>query len=85
MRLQVFSVYDQAVALFMPPIFLRSKGEAVRALRLSLKGEHAFAQSPDDYVLYWLGYFDESTGTFEPPDGAAAPERVCELSVLKED
>lgn len=84
MRLKVFAVYDKAVELFMPPIFLRSEGEAVRALRTALLGDHAFAKSPDDYALYELGAFEEESGAFTRE--GSAPRFVCELSrLLKED
>lgn len=80
MRLKVFAVYDKAVSLFMPPIFLRSEGEAVRALRTTMQGDHSFSQSPDDYALYDLGAFEEESGAFtrEKPE----PRLVCELRAL---
>lgn len=80
MILRVFAVFDKAVELFMPPIFLRSEGEAVRALRVTMNGQHSFSQSPDDYALYDLGSFDEASGAFLR-DGAA-PRFVCELRTL---
>lgn len=82
--LQVFSVHDEAVDAFMQPIFLRSQGEAVRALRLTIndrRAEHVFAQSPKDYALYYLGVFDESSGKFTQKD---VPELVVRLSALVE-
>lgn len=87
MILQVFSVYDKAVALYMPPIFLRSENEAVRALRVAMGGEHAFRDSPADYVLYHLGAFQEESGEFFLPEGMLGPRLVCELALLvkKED
>lgn len=80
MRVQVFSVYDKAVKLFMPPIYMRSEGEAVRALRVAMLGEHSFAQSPDDYALFQLGEFDEATGAFSS-EGTVV-RFVCELRSL---
>lgn len=81
--LQVFSVYDDAVGAFMQPIFLRSQGEAVRALRQTVngRGEHVFSQSPKDYALYWLGEFDEDTGKFLQRE---VPELVVRLTALVE-
>lgn len=84
MILQVFSVFDKAVQLYMPPIHMRSQGEAIRALRLTLRGEHSFAQSPQDYALYHLGAFDEASGKFLPPESSTNPVFVCELATLTE-
>lgn len=80
MKLQVFSVRDNAVGLFMPPIFMRSEAEAVRALRIAMRGDHSFAQSPEDYTLYALGGFDEETGEFE----TGSVHVVCKLVSLVE-
>lgn len=82
MILRVFAVRDSAVNLFMPPIFLRSDGEAKRALRLTLDGDHAFAKSPSDYSLWCLGEFDEETGTFH--DLLGKPIMLCPLIDLME-
>lgn len=84
MRMKVFAVYDKAVSLFLPPVFFRAEAEAVRALSVAMKGEHAFAQSPNDYVLYELTEWSEESGSFLPRD--EPPRLVCELSrLLKED
>lgn len=81
MILKVFAVRDKAVDLFMPPIFLRSEGEAVRALRVAVTtGDHQFRQSPDDYALYDLGAFDEESGNFARE--GTLPRFVCELRSL---
>lgn len=79
MRLQVFSVFDKAVQLYMPPIFLRSGNEAKRALAVALRGDHAFAQAPGDYALYRLGEFEEEAGLLVP---CIPAEFVCELLSL---
>ena len=62
------------------PFFVRSEREAFRAVRVAMRGEHAFAQSPEEYVLYALGSFDEATGVFEM---YAQPRLLCKLEVLK--
>lgn len=80
MRLQIFAVYDKAVDLYMPPIFLRSEAEAVRALRVTMNGDHSFSQSPADYALFHLGAFDESSGDFTRE--GTVPRFVCELATL---
>lgn len=81
MKLMVFAVYDEAVGLFMQPIFMRSKAEAVRALRMALASpDHTFSKSPRDYSLHQLGEFNEESGTF-----VSLREFVVELEVLRED
>lgn len=67
--LKMFSVFDKAVDAFMPPVFLRSKGEAVRQLQDAVKDEnHQFYQHPHSFHLYYLGDYDEGKGQFRCPD-----------------
>lgn len=65
MRLQVFSVRDNAVGAFLPPFYVRARGEAVRSFMEAVGDpQHQFAKNPDDYVMYFLGEFDDNAGMF---------------------
>lgn len=64
MNVQGYSVYDRAVKAFMPVFFARTDGEAIRSFGdLFSDPKHSFSQHPEDYVLYRVGAFDDSTGT----------------------
>lgn len=71
MKLQALAVRDMAVDAFMPPFFVRTVDEGIRALSAALgDGSHRFVQSPDDYVLFSVGRFDDGSGLLEPAEPA---------------
>jgi len=62
---QLFSIYDTKTCVYDPPFYSRSIGEAKRTLMEALKqGNSMFAKYPDDYMLYHLGEYDDSTADF---------------------
>lgn len=80
MRLTVFSVRDQAVERFLPPMYFRSMGEALRTVGDACADPgHQFAQHGEDFWLYRVGEFDDETGKFELED---APVFVAKCSEL---
>jgi len=77
MKLLTYSVRDKATDLFMAPFYVRTKQEALRALKDAASNpEHAFNRHPRDYSLYALGVYDEDRGLFELND---APVFICTL------
>lgn len=65
MRLFVCSVYDKAVASYLPPLCFRARGEALRSFVDATKNNEVFRSHPSDYLFYRLGFFDDATGIFE--------------------
>lgn len=66
MKLQVFSIRDRAVDAFMRPFFAQSVSAAIRSFTDMLgESESPAAKHPEDYDLFHLGAFDESSGLFE--------------------
>jgi len=66
MKLQIFSVYDIKAQIFSRPMYLTHKGEAIRAFQDTVKDQNTMiAKHSEDYKLYKLGTFDETTGKFE--------------------
>ncbi|AXL15036.1 nonstructural protein [Microviridae sp.] len=67
----VFTVLDCKAKYYMTPHFAVSKGESLRQfIAASNDPEHAFFQSPRDFILFQLGTFDPNTGritVFEAP------------------
>lgn len=66
MKLSAFVIYDSTVEAYLPPIFMRSAGEAKRAITEALRDPgHDFCKYPQDYTLFQCGYFDQDTGIFD--------------------
>lgn len=66
MILEVYSVHDKAVKAFMQPFFSRSRGEAIRSFTEVVNTkDHQFQKHAADYVLFYLGRFDDASGLFE--------------------
>lgn len=70
MKLEIFSVRDDAVEAFLQPFFAPTKGSALRSMTDAANDtKHQFFAHAADYTLYTLGYFDDATGIFDtaPP------------------
>lgn len=80
MFLQIFSVYDGPAEAFLPPFFVPSSGQALRALADAAADKtHQFGKHPMDYTLFRLGTFDDSKAVFEILE---VPERIVTLNEL---
>lgn len=63
---KVFSVYDEAAAAFLQPIFFDTTGQAVRAISDSVADPNSsLSRHTSDYSLFLLGEYDDSTGEFK--------------------
>ena len=62
MKLKIYTIYDQKAEAYLPPFYMQNNQMAVRALSDSVNNEeHQFGKYPEDYTLYTLGEFDDST------------------------
>lgn len=74
MKLQAFSVYDSMVEAFMPPFFVRARGEAMRLfMDLANDASTNVGKHPMDFMLMWIGEFDDKSGSVVALDN---PSRV---------
>ncbi len=63
---KIFSVYDSKVEAYLQPFFLNNNATAIRAITDCLSdSSHTFARHPQDYVLFDLGTFNDSSATWE--------------------
>ena len=63
--LKIFGVRDRAVDSFGQPIFAVAAGAVVRSFTDEIQKDGTeFNRHPDDYDLYELGEFEQSTGVF---------------------
>lgn len=80
---KVYSVFDQKAEAFLQPFFTVSHGTAVREFSAAVQtAGHSFNRFSEDYVLFDLGEFDESTGIFSQPD---SPIAVLRASAVPEN
>jgi len=78
--LQMFSVYDVKAEVYSQPITAPTINTMGRILGDVLaEGSHAYAKHPEDYVLFHLGEFDDSTGQVDPLN---APNSLFSLKTL---
>lgn len=77
---QMFSVYDVKSEIFGFPMCSPTISSFARILSdLIAEGKHAFAQHPEDYVLFHLGEFHEQSGQIHL---LPAPNSLFSLTTL---
>ena len=67
MILQVFTIYDSKVEVYMKPFYALTKREAIRMFADGIKDtkeSSMIAKHPEDYTLFHIGDFDDSTAQF---------------------
>jgi hypothetical protein len=63
----IYSVYDSKAEAYLPPFFLPTKAAALRAFGdAAVDPKHQFAAHPEDYTLFELGTYEETTGSITP-------------------
>jgi hypothetical protein len=67
MKMQIFAVRDMKTEQFGNPMFLMTKGHALRSFtdEVNRKDEqNMLNKHPEDFVLYHLGDYDTESGEF---------------------
>ena len=65
MKTGIFTVYDTKTAAYLPPFFMQTKPAAIRAITDCVNDpEHQFAKHPEDYILFYLGMFDDQNALY---------------------
>lgn len=76
MEMGIFCVKDRAIDAYGNPMFMQTKGQAVRTFTDEVNRENKESNlylHPDDFDLYFLGTYDSQSGSFV----TGAPELVC--------
>lgn len=85
MILKVFSVYDSAVEAYLRPMFLPTRGLALRGFTEAVNGNDSeMTKYPSQYVLFELGEFDDGSAKFkmhEPISLGVGVEFVKDCSI----
>lgn len=69
--MKVFTVFDIKTEIYQQPFFMPATGAAIRAFSDMVNDDpskNQFAAHPEDYILYEIGSYDDSTGNFIPLD-----------------
>lgn len=78
MKLKVFAIKDRALNAYMQPFFMHTTGQAIRAFTDNINDEKSQAYPhPDDYDLWELGDFEDSTGLFQINAEWTGPVQIC--------
>lgn len=65
MIVKMYSVYDSKAEAFLPPFFMLSRGSAIRDFSDAVNdASHVFFKHREDYTLFELGSFDDSSAAF---------------------
>ena len=84
MKLNVYSIYDNASSLFSRPFFTQSDGEAIRSFSdIATDAEHPIGKHPADYTLFRLGIFDDNTGKLIDENNGALENALQSISRTK--
>lgn len=66
MKLNAYSLNDKKSRTFAAPFFFHNDAQAIRALVATARDEiTTIAKFPEDFDLYRIGSFDDSTGQLE--------------------
>lgn len=66
MKLNAYTIYDAASGIYMRPFFSQADGQAIRGFKdISCDAEHEVGKHPEDYTLYRVGSFNDTTGKME--------------------
>lgn len=80
MQLKMYSIYDQKVEAYLNPMFFRSNGEALRAFMDEVgRQDSAMNAHPEDYVLYFIGVWDDDNGLVVGTDTPMVLARASDL------
>ena len=66
MKLELYSVKDTVAGVWIAPLAMRTRGEALRWFAdMANNPKSQFGAHPADYDLFYVGYFDDNTGVIE--------------------
>jgi len=92
MKMLVFAIYDSKAKYYKHPFLMKSKGEVLRGfIDLANDEKTEIGKHPEDFVLFYIGTFDEVSGRYEMLDAKESLGTAIEfkkdkgqISLLKE-
>ncbi len=89
MKLNIYSIFDTASGLYSRPFFTQSDAEAVRSFGdIAKDAEHPVGSHPEDYTLFRIGTFDDSTALINNEANESlctALERIAQGRAVNKD
>lgn len=80
MKLQCYSIYDIKAEIYHVPSYCHNDAHARRMYMSEIgKSQSVFHQFPEDFRIFKVGSFDDSTGMLTPEK---TPVMLCELKSL---
>ena len=81
-----FSIRDNAAETFENPFLRPTKAAAMRSVLDAMGEPGPWGQHPEDYALYYLGEFDDSTGIIlgTPPEHISSLMDILNIPTVKE-
>ena len=62
MRLNIYTIFDTAAAVYKRPFVAQADGEVLRVFKdMALNKDHEIGAHPEDYSLWRIGTFDDNT------------------------
>lgn len=85
MRMKMYCIYDHIGMVAAKPFLLQNNEVAIRAVKDAMSQNDAdFAKHPEDYSLYCIGEFNDSTMEIEiGQDNVRYPIKLVQLIQLK--
>jgi hypothetical protein len=68
---KMYALYDQTAQVFLNPVTFNQDGEAIRwftTMANDAKNETVVSKYPEQFTLYRLADYDDSTGCYRPRD-----------------
>jgi hypothetical protein len=83
-KLAMFAVYDRKAESYNPPYFMTNENVAIRQFtEMANDPKNMVCKHPEDFLLFFLGYFDTITCKFELFD---ISKEICNgLSVHRQE
>jgi hypothetical protein len=88
MKMVMVSIKDTAADAFGRPAFVASEGVAVRQFQDEVNrsnDDNQLYKHPDDFHLYYLGLFDDSTGKIELLENPKLIARAKEVMIRESE
>lgn len=80
MTLRIFAVYDSASESYSPPVYMMSRGAALRSFMDTLQdAKSEWAKHPEHYTLFLFGDWDQREGKFALLDTPEVVAKAWEL------
>lgn len=84
MKLVIISIHDAKAEAFLNPLVFQAKAQALRGFQDAVRNpEHEMHKHPEDYTMFFCGWFDPETGQLEPAQPILALANGVEMLAVE--